>query len=217
MTEVPEYLLERSRARRAALGLPNSGGAPGAAVPSSPGEEGGGGTAGTPAVVAAPSTPSLERAAAAVPAAAPVEDLPAYVREPGRRTGIPAWMMPVLILLPLWGIMYLGAFGETSTAGSGEISGAQIYSQRCAVCHAARGGGGVGPKLAGEVTLTFSAEADHIAFVAAGSAAIKGQPYGDPARPGGQHIARSGGMPPFGESLSPEELAAVVKFEREGL
>lgn len=214
MTEVPEYLLERSRARRAALGLPTTGGPPAEGAAPPPSGEGGDTT---PAVVAMASAPSTVAAAsvAAGPPPAPVEQLPAYATEPGRRTGIPAWMMPILLLLPLWAIVYMGAFGESSTA-SGEVSGAQVYSQRCAVCHGASGGGGVGPKLTGEVTLTFPVEADHLAFVSSGSAVIKGQPYGDPARPGGQHVARSGGMPPFG-NLPPEELAAVVKFEREGL
>src|SRR5690606_28119893 len=43
-------------------------------------------------------------------------------------------------------------------------------------------------------------------------------PYGDPARAGGPHVAGSfGTMPAFGETLTPEELLAVVRYEREVL
>lgn len=219
MAEVPEYLLERSRARRAALGL-STGGPP----PASTGTDAAASDAGgaTPILAAASAAPVLAAAAPAglarsEPAPSPLDNLPAYAREPGRRTGIPAWMMPILLLLPLWAIVYMGSFGEASSASASGPNGAEIF-QKCAVCHGAKGGGGgTGPKLAGEVTLTFPTEADHIAFVKAGSGPIKGQPYGDPNRPGGQHIAKSGGMPAWATQLSEEEIAAVVKFEREGL
>lgn len=219
MAEVPEYLLERSRARRAALGLPTSGAPIGATAPGG-GDPPTGGSDTTPAVVAAtaPTAPAVSAAThpgiAPVPVD-PVDDLPPYAREPGRRTGVPAWMMPILLLLPLWAIVYMGAFGETSSATAEGPNGAEIYL-KCSVCHGARGGGGVGPALADSVALTFPNEADHIAFVTAGSAGIKGQPYGDAGRPGGQRVA-GGGMPAFGTSLTPEEIAAVVKFERENL
>lgn len=220
MAEVPEYLLERSRARRAALGLPTSGVPSGAVAPGG-GDPPAGGSDTTPAVVAA-ATPAAAPAASAATHPGivsapvdPVDDLPSYAREPGRRTGVPAWMMPILLLLPLWGIVYMGAFGETSSATAEGPNGAEIFL-KCAVCHGARGGGGVGPALADSVALTFPDEADHIAFVTSGSAALKGQPYGDPGRPGGQRVA-GGGMPGFETSLTPEEIAAVVKFERENL
>ncbi len=57
----------------------------------------------------------------------------------------------------------------------------------------------------------------HIAWVTTGSAGVKGKGYGDPNRAGGQHIATSGGMPGFGATLSPEEIDAVVDYERDGL
>jgi hypothetical protein len=43
----------------------------------------------------------------------------------------------------------------------------------------------------------------------------RGTPYGDPAREGGQHVVQLGSMPGFAGSLSPEELNAVVLYERE--
>jgi mono/diheme cytochrome c family protein len=127
-------------------------------------------------------------------------------------------MMPVILLLPLWAIIYLGAFGESSTA-AGPRTGAQIFQQAgCVNCHGAQGQGGVGPQLAGgQVSKTFPNQADQEAFVHTGSSGIKGQPYGDPAREGGQHIAKSGGMPSFAGQLTDEEITAVVTYEREGL
>jgi mono/diheme cytochrome c family protein len=96
--------------------------------------------------------------------------------------------------------------------------GAQVFAKNCSPCHGAQGEGGVGPKLAGgEAKLTFPNEADHIAWVDTGSAPHKGQPYGDPNRPGGQHVAKSGGMPPFKGTLTDTEIKNVVSFERDGL
>jgi mono/diheme cytochrome c family protein len=127
-------------------------------------------------------------------------------------------MMPVILILPLWAIVYIGAFGE-STSAAGPASGQEIFQRAgCVNCHGAQGQGGVGPQLAGgQVTKTFPNEADHLKFVHEGSSKIKGQPYGDPAREGGQHIANSGGMPSFAGQLTEEEITAVVQFEREGL
>lgn len=159
--------------------------------------------------------PAPAAPAPAVPDA-PTAPLPDYVRDPGPKSGIPYWMMPILLILPLWGIMYLGAFGETSQVElTGIELGAQVYQRSCASCHGATGGGGVGPKVAGgEAKLTFPNEAEHIAWVETGSSTKRGQPYGDPAR---GKVASTGGMPGFAGQLSPEEIAAVVLFERDGL
>lgn len=218
MTQVPEYLLERSRARRAALGL--GGDAP---APSDAPAEGGGGVA-TVTETAAPATTAeapapAARAAAPVVPAAPEIPLPEYVTDPGPKSGIPVWMMPVLLLLPLWAIVYVGAFGERGgTELTGVALGAQVYASNCASCHGATGGGGVGPKLAGgEAKITFPNEPDHIEWVQNGSGPKKGQPYGDPNRAGGQHVAASGGMPAFGGRLSPAQIQAVVLYERDSL
>ncbi len=215
VTEVPEYLLERSRARRAALGLAPSGGAP-AAAPAGGGDGGDAAGAAVPALAA-------EAAPAAAPAAAIVVEPPAPPKpaiDPGPRSGVPFWMMPVIVILPLWAIMYLGAFGEKAVdeaALTPVQRGRVVYQQKagCGSCHGATGGGGVGPKLSdGEVALTFLTPEEHIAFVKAGSKPIQGQPYGNPDRPGGQHVAKSGGMPGFGGQLTDEEIADVVAYER---
>lgn len=231
MTEVPEYLLERSRQRRAALGLPGGSApsaAPAAGAPPSPAAPAAEGAGPAPAAVVATveSSPAPGAAAGAgMPGAAAVaagaavpQSLPASHVESGPRSGIPVWMMPVLLILPFWGVIYMGAFAKPKAA-AGPLTGAQVYVKAgCGGCHGATGGGGVGPKLAGgEAKLTFPNEADHIAWVENGSAPSKGQPYGDPNRPGGQHGPASGGMPAFKGQLTPEEIAAVVDYERNRL
>ncbi len=214
MTQVPEYLLERSRARRAALGLgggtpPASTGAPSEGGAEAPAPSPGGGAplpAEAPAAVATAPAPVV-----------PAGPLPDYVADPGPRSGIPYWMMPVLLLLPLWAIMYMGSFGETGGPAAAP-SPAQLYASNCAACHGARGEGGVGPAmLNGDSKLTFPDEADHIKWIEEGSATKRGQPYGDPSRPGGQRIASSGGMPGFAGRLTPAEIQAIVTYERDNL
>jgi mono/diheme cytochrome c family protein len=190
---------------------------------------GGGGDAAeasaAPAVSGGESTP-----AAAAPAAAPAKVTPtepafiepvdkaAFQRvESVRKRRTPAWAMGVLAVMPLWGALYIGAFGERAHHDE-VIDGASIYGNNCASCHGATGGGGAGPKLSGgDAVLTFPVIDDHVAWVTNGSAGVKGKGYGDPNRAGGQRIATSGGMPAFGSKLSPEEIQAVVDYERDGL
>jgi hypothetical protein len=70
------------------------------------------------------------------------------------------------------------------------------YVSSCAGCHGAGGQGGLGPQLAdGAVVAAFPDEADQVEVVAEGR----------------------GGMPGFGDRLSPEQVAAVVAFTREDL
>ncbi|MBV8980452.1 MAG: cytochrome c [Acidimicrobiia bacterium] len=224
MTQVPEYLLERSRERRAALGLPPSGGGE-APAPAAPGE---GGAASAPAAAPAeggvPATAPASAPATAAEAPVPaVEEPPAppFV-PPAARSGIPVWVVPVLAILPVWAFAYLGALNPPSAAApvlTPIQAGAQVFAKNCSPCHGAQGEGGVGPKLAGgEAKLTFPNVADHIAWVDTGSISkAKGTPYGDPARPGGQHTVKVAGMPAFKGSLSDTEIQNVVTFERDGL
>jgi len=220
MAQVPEYLLQRSRERRAALGLPPSGGGE-APAPAAPAEGGEAGEAAAAAAVPAPAAAAAPAVAeAAVPAVAEPEPEAPYFEPPARRSGIPAWVVPVLAILPIWAFAYVGALNPPSTAApvlTPIQQGAQLFAKNCSPCHGAQGEGGVGPKLAGgEAKLTFPNEADHIAWVNTGSAPHKGQPYGDPNRPGGQHIAKSGGMPPLKGTLTDAEIKNVVTFERDG-
>jgi len=95
--------------------------------------------------------------------------------------------------------------------------GAEIYNGQavtgvnCSSCHGVNGeGAATFPALTGVVT-TFGACSDHIEWVTLGSAgweAAYGNTYGDTNKP----VQR--GMPAFGGSLTGEQLAAVVAFER---
>jgi mono/diheme cytochrome c family protein len=80
-----------------------------------------------------------------------------------------------------------------AVAAAGGVDGAAIFGQRCAGCHGGDGSGGIGPRLAGgRVVANFPDPQDQIAVVTNGR----------------------GGMPAFGERLSPEEIAAVVDYTR---
>jgi Cytochrome c len=219
VTEVPEHLLQRSRERREALGLASSSGEP----PSKPAE---GGTQGmstatpdTPATAAAATEaqPAPVTRAAPEPAPEPVAPALSPAAQAALRTRIPMWVMPVLVLLPFWGILYMGAFGDR-TVKKVETP-ADVYAKAgCSSCHGSGGEGGTGPALAGGASkLTFPNEADHIAWVKDGSSPVSGQKYGDPARPGGQAGPATGGMPAFGGQLTDAEIEMVVKYERDEL
>lgn len=213
MTEVPEHLLRRARERRAALSGGESAPAGGEAPPPS-------GAAGTPAVADAPvATPAVPAAAPAPEPVAPPH--PSYIAEVAvRRTRLPVWIVPVLFLLPFWGILYAGAFGDRTPHEVVDplVLGQDVYARAgCSTCHGAQGQGGVGPALQNADSVkTFPDEADHIAWVRTGSASFAGQTYGDPGREGGPRKA-AGTMPGFQGQLTEEEIAAVVKFEREKL
>jgi mono/diheme cytochrome c family protein len=221
VTEVPEHLLQRSRERRQALGLPDAG------------QEGGAAEAPAPAASAPAAAPAAAASAAPAarpapaPAAAPEpppppKPLAPYVVAAQTRKRIPIWAMPVLAGLPLWAFIFATTL---SPPGLGEndplMIGREIYAGKCASCHGAAGGGGVGPALTnGDVLLTFPDPLDHIAWVEGGEAsAAEDGTYGDPSRAGGQRNVSTfaGRMPAFGTSLSPEEIAAVVRYEREVL
>jgi mono/diheme cytochrome c family protein len=169
---------------------------------------------------------STEVAAAAAPAApagsaplpvpakdpdpAPAPPAP-YVEAAERRKRIPIWALPVLASLPVWAFLYAGTLDPKTSAASDPVTaGAAIFAERCASCHGATGGGGVGPQLSdGMVLETFADPADQVAWVTGGSEAfLEAGVYGDTDKPVG------GGMPAFGGTLTPEELVAVVAHER---
>jgi mono/diheme cytochrome c family protein len=220
VTEVPEHLLRRSQERRAALGLGGGEGGPPA----------GGGNAGAAPEGSSAATPVRAEAATPVtpaPAAPPAppeppKPPPPWVSAALSRPKVPKWAIPVLAALPLWALVYAGTLYVPSAASADPVlaEGEEIYAQQCASCHGGEGGGGTGRPLSnGDVLLTFPDPADHVAWVDQGSALVgEGNPYGDPNRPGGQHIAgeTAGGlMPAFGEALSEEQIIAVVRYERE--
>ena len=185
MPEVPEHLLRRSRERREALGIATGGDAP--AAPAA-GEQ-----SAAPATTAAAAPAAAAEAPAVIAEpAVPVGPNPVVLKlENARQRGIPTWVFPVLVVLPFWAILYIGAFGSHKhvEAETPEQIGARVYtSSGCSTCHGAAGQGGVGPALAGgDAKITFPNEADHIEWIKTGSQTKAiGTPYGDPARAGGR-------------------------------
>ncbi|MGY9071865.1 MAG: c-type cytochrome [Acidimicrobiales bacterium] len=227
MTEVPDYLFERSRDRRRALGLlDDDGGSEGSAAS--------GGAASPAAVSSGPTTADLvaaaKAAAVATPAPAPEPD-PSWVVAANSRHKIPMWVLPVLFCLPLWGFVYV-KLTEPAPAGITALAeGATVFSGNCSSCHIGTGGGtedgGTGrPLWNGEAVLTFPTLEDDGSGYSAMETWIQigtdgtgvGTPYGDPNRQGGAHVAGDGGaMPAFGEKLSDHQIYAVSRYVREQL
>jgi mono/diheme cytochrome c family protein len=211
VTEIPEHLLKRSQERRSALGLGgDAGDAPTAAA--------------TPTESASPAVATEGAPPAAPPPIAPAEVAPAepepvppYVEAALRRKRIPIWAMPALAALPVWAIVYSHTLEPPSLGASDPLSvGQAVYASNCATCHGSTGGGGVGPQLAdGNVLDTFADPADQIEWVTLGSQGFSDAghtTYGDNNTPIG-----AGGMPAWDGALTPEEIVAVVYYERTGL
>ena len=203
VTEIPEHLLNRSKARREAA----SGASAGDAAPAT-----------TAPAAAAPSAPA--KAAAAPAPKAPKPD-PAYVSAAKTRKKIPFWAMSGLALLPLWAIVYIMAVKPAEKVVEGPTAiGTAVFSS-CAGCHAADGSGGAGRVLwQGEVLKTFPHIEDMLNFVYNGSqryVAANIKVYGDPNREGGAHAPLSyngNPMPMQGEkaggALTEAQILGVV-------
>jgi mono/diheme cytochrome c family protein len=81
---------------------------------------------------------------------------------------------------------------QAGTANTGQA----IFATRCATCHGADGGGGFGPALRGGLVVKeFPDPAAQIVVVKGGR----------------------GSMPSFADSLTDEQIAAVVQYTRTGL
>lgn len=210
MTEIPEHLLKRSKERKAAL----SGDTPAEAT-SEPS------TAVEPA--AAKAAPAVAKAAAPVPDIVaepePVRVAP-FVEQYEARKKMPYWIVPVLLTLPVWAIMYFGTLervpqGLVGLLGEGE----ELYVESgCSGCHGAEGGGGIGPSLQdGEVHVSFTSIEDQMAWILRGSAITgTGNQYTSPDSTRPRNVA--GQMPGYGlgtsGQLNVEQLLAVTLFER---
>lgn len=201
MTEIPEHLLNRSKARRAeASGAASSESAPAVATP-------------------AAAAPVAQAAAPAVPK--PVAQDPAYVVAAKVRRKIPFWAMAGLALLPVWAALYLVSLTPSDKVVAGPLSiGTGVYAS-CAGCHGAEGAGGAGRVLyQGEVMKTFPHIEDMLNFVYNGSqryVASGLKLYGNPNREGGAHAPLSyngNPMPMQGEkaggALTEAEILSVV-------
>ena len=122
-----------------------------------------------------------------------------------RRPGSAATLLAGTLLVASCG----GGYGDettgtSSTDQSGQTTaverqielGEQVYATNCATCHGAAGEGGFGPKLAdGAVIAAYPDVDDHRAVVVNGRNA----------------------MPAWSDTLTDEEIDAVVHYERERL
>jgi mono/diheme cytochrome c family protein len=79
---------------------------------------------------------------------------------------------------------------------AGAATGEAIFATRCASCHGDDGGGGFGPALAGGVVVSRFPDADDQAAIVANG---------------------RGSMPSFADSLTPEQVTAVVEYTRNEL
>lgn len=217
MTEVPEHLLQRSRDRRAALGL--GGGEAGDSAAATPAAESAPSAAVEPTAAATPAAPAPQ-ATPAIPEPEQPKKVPHYVAASMKRSRVPVWAVPVLAGMIFWAPIYIGTL-ETPEATTGPlVAGEEIYASACAGCHGGGGGGGTGRQLSGgEVLATFPDWRDQVEFVAQGTAGYDGVVYGDPERPGGAHVGGSfGNMPAqgaaYGGGLTRMELLEVVLHER---
>jgi mono/diheme cytochrome c family protein len=213
LTEIPEHLLKRAAARKAALGQGGDAPADAPASDSAPTP-----AASAPAAAAAPAAPA---APAPLPTleerAAKEEPELAVVAAAKRRKRVPFWAASVLAFLPLWGIAYAASV-KPPPAGESDplVIGAEAY-KTCAGCHGANGEGGTGPAFVdGAVIDTFADPLSMVYWVERGTpgGVRPDGTYGDLDRPGG--VRRSAGnMPPMSDVLTPEEIAAVVIYVRE--
>lgn len=236
MADIPEHLLKRSRDAKARAGG-ESEEAPAVEDRGSPEPDEAEAPAGE-----APETTSDETEEVAVeepvgqelepaPAPAPAEVAPATaakvyapasqptgVARGYRGARVPAWLIPVYIAVPL--LMIALTFSivnaleeEANNSSSTGPDGAAIYTKQCAACHGPEGGGGVGPALAnvGKVFPDFKTMYEWVLNVAAET----NGPYGEGGQGNNGEGARTGAMPAFEGTLSPEEIYAVVAHERE--
>ena len=201
MTEIPEHLLNRSKARRSG-GASESSDAPASNVPA----------------IAESAKPAVAKSAPREKVAEP--DSPVVVAAKSRHK-IPFWAMAGLATLPVWAFIYLLALTPAEEEVTGPIAtGIAAYSG-CAGCHGAEGAGGAGQVLwEGESLKTFPHIEDMLNFVYTGSQAFQSAGigiYGDPDREGGGRVplAYNGNAmpaqgPTAGGALTEYEILGVV-------
>lgn len=156
-----------------------------------------------------------------------------------KRGGYPMWLAAAFIVIPLLAVTYIlvapngpdcgsggqllvdpatgeavncdgGTYGETTVDNF--AAGGGLYAQ-CAACHSGDGSGGVGPGFtAGAILVTFPSGscADQINWVSLGTAGWPDPTYGATNK----QVGGVGLMPGFGASLTEEQVAQVVLYER---
>jgi hypothetical protein len=170
--------------------------------------------AGVGEAAAAPAAGAAEPAAAAAPTAATTPE-PA---EPGPEAesvfaGFPRWLAASFIIIPMIALLYAGFSPNGPSCGtSGQLKINPVTGD-VEACQGGAGTGGVGPSMVGGAVLqTFSSCTDHIAWVTTGSNNWPDPTYGDTKKP---VLGYSGAaMPGFGGTLTDQEIAAVVLYER---
>lgn len=167
-----------------------------------------------PAVVEKAGPPAAAPRPPATVAAGP-HDKP-YVAAAKARRKMPIWALPVLVALPIWAIIYVNAVTKPPKHDPLTVGG-QIYADQCASCHGAEGQGVSGPALdGGDVLKTWPDYKDHITWVEEGSDGWKSVHPGATTY-GAQNHPLQSGMPSFKDTLSPGDIALVVRYEREAL
>ncbi len=208
LTEIPEHLLARTRARK-------GGGSSDAA-----GDGGGSGDSPSQAVTPAAATDPLAPAKGTLPALElppdpekTVKPKAPFVVAAEARKKIPVWALPVVLGLPIWAWSYAGTMQEPVQEDPLYTEAAALYTEAgCAGCHGATGGGGSGYQLSdGSVVQTFPHAADQLVHVARGSAAIAGETYGADGR---RVAGELGTMPAQQGAMTQTELELVVFHER---
>ena len=216
MSEVPEYLLQRSKARRRALGLPvddDDGGAPadgggGGGAVAATGGGGGGGSAPTQLAPIEPKdTP-------------PPPPEPAYVTAARTRKKPPIWVSALFVMLPVYLFVYVALLGEEAADTETALGiGAELYGAQCATCTSATVAARPRAASARPSTRVRSSAPSptrrRCSTTSATGSVAAGEQYGDPDREGGVRVA-AGGMPGFA-NLTDYELYAIVRHEREVL
>ncbi len=145
---------------------------------------------------------------------------PEYLAAAKRRKRIPLWAVPIFPALIVWAIIYVNAVQKPPAGANDPIAmGGEIYAANCASCHGGSGGGGVGPAFTGKaLDKVFPDYTEQLAWVNIGSSAWPNDTFGAE----GSKPARSGAtMPGFGpdgsKALTCEQIALVVRYERETL
>jgi mono/diheme cytochrome c family protein len=207
VAEIPEHLLNRSKARRNAI----AGGGDAAAAPDASA------SAAAPAATQQAATPAVSPAAVKAAAAAAVPKPIKTVAAPKGTLFSKSARVLLMAGMPIWAFFYAGTFATpTSTTDTPAQIGGKLYASQCAGCHLSNGAGkdegGVGRALwKGEAEKTFLKAEEQVAFVRHGSCAV-GVAYGNPNREGGEHVAL-GAMPAFPD-LTDEQINAIITYER---
>ena len=132
---------------------------------------------------------------------------------------VPGTVMPRIAMPPAMRALVIRYLAEGATpgtapatpplpsAGSAPASGAALYARYCAACHGERGGGD-GPN-ARHLPVRPAVHADAVTMSTRSDARLF-----DAIAVGGYPMGRSAMMPPFGQTLSRDEIALLVRHLR---